>query len=311
MKMRKLFWFFGLLLMNVSLIHAEIITDKQGLTVNAADVDDLLKSAPVPAQLNLIKNREHLLEKIKEVYLSKAVAKDSKTVPLSSEEQMQLDKVVEVFYFKRRLKQLVTEGLPDFEPLAKLNYDANKSKLINPEKIGVEQILITIKNRTDKEAQKLADEVVKQTKQGKDFAALVEKYSEDPKAKQNKGKLGLFAKGEMIKEFEDVAFGLKLNEVSKPVQTKYGYHILRKYESKPAAPKTFAEAKEELIGKIRTEYVKNRMDEYYAKVKNDNAMTLNDTALDSYIAEKTKKLEELSKTVEAPVTSNSPATVGQ
>ena len=80
-------------------------------------------------------------------------------------------------------------------------------------------------------AKKKADEVYAKIKAGEDFAKLADEYSEDPSnvkdGKKQGGDLGWFSKGRMVQEFEKAAFEMKAGEVSQPVKTFYGYHIIR------------------------------------------------------------------------------------
>ena len=82
----------------------------------------------------------------------------------------------------------------------------------------------------DKEDQ--AKAIYKELKGGADFAELAKKYSKDTSTKDNGGDLGYFARGQMLKPFEEAAFSLKVNKVSEPVQTVYGYHIIKVLEIK-------------------------------------------------------------------------------
>lgn len=304
-KERYGYMLFGVLLFSCSAVNAtELLKDKQGLTVKQEDVEFMLKNAPEKVQLKLLQNKESLSEKLSQLYLTKAIAQQARQQPLTKEEQNELDNMLLRYHFERKISQLSSENLPDFEPLAKRKYEANKKDFMNPEMVGAEHILIeTRKNKhTDKDALKIINDLLAQIKNGASFADLAEKYSDDPSAKQNKGNLGMFAKGQMIKEFEAVAYSLKPNEISEPFKTSYGYHILRVYEHRAPVQKTYAEAKNQLIERVKQDYVQTRLKDYFEKVKKDNAMTLDDKALDTFIAEKTKQLEAKLQPASAPVT---------
>lgn len=77
------------------------------------------------------------------------------------------------------------------------------------------------------EAQRRADSVYSVLQKGGDFAKLAEQYSQDPSSAKNGGELGWLQKGALVKEFEDVAFAMKKGEVSKPVKSPFGYHIIK------------------------------------------------------------------------------------
>ncbi|MBD3390041.1 peptidylprolyl isomerase [Candidatus Micrarchaeota archaeon] len=73
--------------------------------------------------------------------------------------------------------------------------------------------------------------IYKELKKGRDFEKLAKEYSECP-SRMKGGNLGFFERGQMTKEFEDVAFSLKEGEISKPVKTEFGYHIIKLLEKK-------------------------------------------------------------------------------
>jgi peptidyl-prolyl cis-trans isomerase SurA len=68
---------------------------------------------------------------------------------------------------------------------------------------------------------------------GADFAATAKKYSDDPSAKENGGDLGYFTSMQMVYPFESAAYSLKSGETSQPVRTRYGYHLIKVYDSRP------------------------------------------------------------------------------
>lgn len=92
--------------------------------------------------------------------------------------------------------------------------------------------------------EKTAKEVEEKIKKGEDFAALAQQYSTDSGSKEKGGDLGLFGPGTMQKEFEDAAYKLQVGEVSEPVKTAFGYHIIKVTEKKDLKP--FEQEKENI-----------------------------------------------------------------
>jgi parvulin-like peptidyl-prolyl isomerase len=97
-------------------------------------------------------------------------------------------------------------------------YDANKSIYVQKESRDVRHILVTKKA--------LADQLYSQLKGGGNFAKLAKKYSKDPGSAQNGGKLTI-TRGQTVKEFDKTAFALKTGQLSPPIHTQYGYHIIQ------------------------------------------------------------------------------------
>jgi peptidyl-prolyl cis-trans isomerase SurA len=119
-------------------------------------------------------------------------------------------------------------------------------------------------------ARKKIDEVASKIKAGEDFGALAQNYSDDRTSGKNGGQLPWFGTGKMVPEFEKVAFELKENnQVSEPVRTQYGWHIIKRLERKGIQP--FDELKSELKQKIskdsRSQVSRNAV---VARVKKEN-----------------------------------------
>lgn len=74
-----------------------------------------------------------------------------------------------------------------------------------------------------------ANDLVKSLSAGKSFEQLAKDHSLCPSGKEG-GDLGEFGKGQMVKSFEEAAFALKVGEVSKPVRTQFGYHLIQRYQ---------------------------------------------------------------------------------
>lgn len=105
--------------------------------------------------------------------------------------------------------------------------DAEMKKVFNEkykEEVKASHILVDNK--------KTADEVKAKLDKGEDFAKVAEKYSKDPGSKTKGGDLGFFGKGQMVPEFDKVAFSLKPGQVSDPVKSQFGYHIIKVVDKK-------------------------------------------------------------------------------
>ena len=112
--------------------------------------------------------------------------------------------------------------------------------------ISAKHILISTNSMSEDEAEKKAKDLIKQLNDGADFSTLAKENSDDPGSKENGGDLGYFGKGQMVKEFEEAAYNLKVDEYTKePVKTSYGYHIILKTGEKKKT--SLKKAKENII----------------------------------------------------------------
>lgn len=148
--------------------------------------------------------------------------------------------------------------------------------------ISAKHILISTSNgRSEEEAEKEAKEIIKRLDKGEDFSEIAKEKSDDPGSKDNGGDLGYFGKGETVKEFEDAAYALNVNEYTKePVKTSYGYHIILKTGQKDKAE--LKDVKDTIIDKIVEKKINE--DKLIAvtaleKIRKDYGLKINDSIL--------------------------------
>lgn len=121
-------------------------------------------------------------------------------------------------------------------------YTENYAKYNKPEEVKARHILIN--GEDDKALEKI--KAIKSKVNTKNFASLASKESQDPTGKSNGGDLGWFARGRMVPEFENTAFGMKKGEISEPVKTQFGYHIIYVEDKRAAETKPLEAVKAEL-----------------------------------------------------------------
>ncbi len=163
-------------------------------------------------------------------------------------------KVEESDLFKaeiERLKKNIIRGLSVNNIMQKINvtedelkkeYEDTKEFLIIPEQVQASHILVDTE-----ELAKKAKEMLNE----KEFGEVAKEMSKCP-SKDKGGDLGLFSRGQMVPEFENAAFKAKVDEISEPVKTQYGYHIIKVTDKKEGREKTFDEARAELEQKLMT-----------------------------------------------------------
>lgn len=135
-----------------------------------------------------------------------------------------------------------------------------------PEERKASHILITVKpdapDADRKAAEAKAKAIAEQVRKNpKSFAEVAKKESQDPGSGANGGDLGFFARGAMVKPFEEAAFGAKKDEILGPVKTDFGYHVIRVTDIKPAKVKSLAEATPEIEAGIKKQFAARKFAE--------------------------------------------------
>ncbi len=121
-------------------------------------------------------------------------------------------------------------------------YEANQAKMKTPEMVRARHILVE-KNKAGsmEKAHEIAKGFLEKIAAKESFEEIAKQYSHCPSA-ANGGDLGMFARGKMVPEFEQVAFNLEKDEISEPVETMFGVHLIKVEEKQPEKNISFKEA---------------------------------------------------------------------
>jgi peptidyl-prolyl cis-trans isomerase D len=134
-------------------------------------------------------------------------------------------------------------------------YEANQEQYRREEEVRARHILVKVEGRTGSQAEAEIEAARRRIEAGEDFAAVAAAVSEDDSNKARGGDLGFFARGRMVKPFEDAAFGAATGELVGPVQTDFGFHLLQVLERREAGIRPFAEVREEIRARLLNERV--------------------------------------------------------
>nr|WP_305791187.1 peptidylprolyl isomerase [Desulfatitalea tepidiphila] len=151
-------------------------------------------------------------------------------------------------------------------------YKDNPNYFKRPEEVHAQHILIK-SNKEDDEKKKEASrqelmKIKKRIDAGEDFGELAKAHSQCPSA-QNGGDLGSFGRGKMVPAFEEVAFGLKADEVSDIVETQFGYHLIKVLEHRQASTVDLEEARPRIVANLRNQKIQSEVNTYVEKLRGE------------------------------------------
>ena len=179
-------------------------------------------------------------------------------------------------YFHTKIKPRVTPEK------VKEVYERETKKVKPVVRVRARHILVSTREEAEK--------ILKELKKGAKFEDLARKYSKDG-SKEFGGDLGYFTYDEMVPEFSKVAFSLKVGEVSKPVKTEYGWHIIKVEDRKKIGPRPLAE----VAPGIEALLLRQEVEKEVAALSKAGKIELLDPELKKLQEEGKKRLEELKK----------------
>jgi len=162
---------------------------------------------------------------------------------------------VRVEFVELSLDSLAAKATVDPEEVKKF-YEANKSRYVQREERRASHVLLTVKPDAPEAEQKAVEAkaaaiAAQVRKKPASFAEVAKKESQDPGSAGQGGDLGFFARGAMVKPFEDAAFGAKKDDIVGPVRSDFGWHVIRVTDVKPEKGKSLAEASPEIEAELR------------------------------------------------------------
>jgi peptidyl-prolyl cis-trans isomerase D len=185
------------------------------------------------------------------------------------------------------------------EPALRAEYERRKDSFAVPEQVTAAHILIRVDPSkgpaADALARDKAEKLAARVKAGEDFAKLANENTEDPSGKGNGGQLPPFSHGQMVPEFERAAFALEPRQISIPVKTQYGYHVIRVIARTPPRVSSFDEVRAQISSELaekraeaetdrrarelaeRIKHLKNTSDEELRRLADTDAISYNET----------------------------------
>ena len=151
-------------------------------------------------------------------------------------------------------------------------YDENRDQLNEEPQVKASHILIGVDAAAPaeekKKAREKAEALLKEIRGGKDFAAAAKENSTCP-SKEQGGDLGYFGKGQMVPQFEQAAFAMKIGDVSEVVETQFGYHIIKLTDRKDGAAPKLEELKEKIATFLKGQKTQKAVFDYVTNLRKE------------------------------------------
>ena len=246
--------------------------------VKRSDVDRLLASYPEDTRHRLRENPaevQTLVERMLEVKVIADLARKEE-FDEQTEIKRQLAYVADDFLSKEYLAKVVMKNATVTEADLKAFYDQNKKALGVPEQVRARHILFQVdpaaSEEEKNEARARAEAVLKRLQAGEAFEELARAYSDDQSSTEKGGDLGYFRPGQMVPDFEGVAFFTAPGEISDVVETRYGYHIMKVEDHMEARERSFQEMREVIKERLQQEMVMFKVQEFIRKAIEEAGM---------------------------------------
>ena len=248
------------------------------IVVDAADFEGNMLRVPENRRADFRTSYERVATVVDNIFVARTLAARARKAGLDQDPAVQ-----------RRLQQLQEGLLADLyvqklekdapqvnlEARARELFKADQASLMKPEEVYVQSILIGLKGRTPQMAAEIAKKVRAEAVNGGDFLALAAKHSDDPDMRRNGGDLGYNSPNAFV---EPVRVAItKMNrkgEVSEPIETEYGFNIIKFIDRKKAQPVKFEDVKGKLIQLERERLAKQRVDALVQEIRGSSTVVV-------------------------------------
>jgi peptidyl-prolyl cis-trans isomerase C len=271
----------------------EVLAENQWVKLTRADYELELLRVPEEMRSEFAASPRRLTTLLNQALVNKTLAKQARDAGLDRDPALtaRLAHEVDRFWAQAEVLKIEQDAGAEFDahasdylPKAREMYLLDKNKYRRPDEISASHILFSTTKRSDAAAYQLAKETRAKLAAGADFATLARQLSDDPSAEANGGALGWFPATKMDPAFSKAAFGLKnVGELSEPVQSKFGYHVIRLDGKRPGEDRPYDQVSKQIMAELRERYVSETRDARLEAIRTDPGTKVNQAAIDALV----------------------------
>lgn len=269
-----------------ALSQEQVLVETKQIHVTSSDFEAELVRIPLEHRAEVLASKTRIAKLLENLLINKSLAAQARSAGIDREplisKQIELasDKFLAQEQINRATKAVI---MPNFDARARELYQIDIEKYTLPAKVHASHILVDNKARTTEEALQRIRHVRELALGGKKFDELALEYSDDPSAKGNKGDLGFFEEGKMVKPFSDAAFSLSSpGDISEPIKTIFGLHIIQVHEKQLKQVRSFEVVKEKIIQGERDKYLNELRSTLLGGILTDPSLKLNEEAVNRF-----------------------------
>jgi len=177
-----------------------------------------------------------------------------------------------------------TAPKPNLEARARELYIANPSRFVIPEQVHIEHLLVDLYGRTREMAEERARKIYEDARSGKEpFLALAARLSDDPDKKRNGGDLGYSSPTAFVEPVAKRIATLGKGDISEPIESHQGFHIVRLVDRRKPEQKTFEEVKKRIIAEEQERLTKQRNEEIVTQIRSSSSVVVHLDKLDAMV----------------------------
>jgi len=263
-----------------------LVTDGP-IVVDVADFNGAMLRIPDQYRGEVLMSRDHIATLVDQVFVARSLAARARKEGLDKDPAVQarLVQVQDDFLADLYLKKFQKDAMSgNLDQRARELYDADPAKYTTPAQVDVQQVLIDLKGRTREMAKQRAEDVYEQATSGKEeFLALALKYSDEPTRTGMRGDLGWNVASSFVAPVRDALAKMKKGEISKPVESEYGFHILKLVDRKPAELLKFEAVKDRIIADEKARVVKDRVDALMRQIRSSPTAKVDTAKVDQLV----------------------------
>lgn len=286
----------ALLLSAPQVAHAQaagdtVLMSNSVAKVTRAEYDVELQRLPAELRSGFANSARRVNDLLVRMLMQKSLAAQARGAKLEmapdnvSRIQLETDRLLGQIYIEKVEADAAAEfeaTKSRFEARAREIYITDKARFARPEQLEATHILFDTKKRSADDARKLAIATRARIVGGADMGTLARELSDDPSGQINNGKLDWFASKEMDPAFAATAFALKNpGDLSEPVQSQFGWHVVRLDARRPATVPPFAEVRDSVMAELKKRSVDERREDAVAAVRKDPQTQVNREAVDA------------------------------